>query len=300
MVKQGAQIARHDGTKEAAQKLVNTLIKKPAFVLKITHKLVEKGLRFDQTDAGKMVNEGLQALNSNTKAELASINEQLVELAKQREKDALQAKEDKAKLMKELKEERERNERLIEDTAKAQRHLKQKLESRPPIYHHIPGRVASTSRIQAAFGIICWLIETLFKVQRFLGPPQDDIFKFWTFINWLYWIPFTYLFYAAGPTALPVFIVACHALYRLICIAMIVSRTEEQKKYADVINSEKKRANQEVGALVLANSSERYELSRKKQELANEQKRLEKKERKIERWADDLEEREYRWYRGWR
>jgi hypothetical protein len=306
MIKHGSHVERHDGSIESAQKLVGKLIKKSPMVPKITRELVDEGLRFDQTEAGKMVNEGLQALSSDASAEIASIKSELAELAKQRVADSRKAEEEKARATKKLEDELKENEKLLHDTKESQKKLEQqiqKLLSQPKsnAKHYIPlsNRIPSSSRTLSVLSIFCWIIETFCKLMRFGDPNPSDVFKYWTVVHWLYWIPFTYLSYAAGPSALTLFVVFFHVLCRLLIAAMFIGSNEEKKNAAQIVAEQKRRADGEKNALVLANYSEKSRLLQEKERVESERKRLEKRNRKLGRWEDDLAERET-WVGRWR
>ncbi|KAH7139551.1 hypothetical protein B0J11DRAFT_610906 [Dendryphion nanum] len=98
MIKYGSRVDRHNGKALSARRIVESLIKKTPIVPQITIELVEKGLRFDQTEAGKMIDEGLNALTSDAKLELSIINQQLKDAEQRRKRDLHKASQEQARL----------------------------------------------------------------------------------------------------------------------------------------------------------------------------------------------------------
>jgi hypothetical protein len=287
MIKHGSQISRHDGTADSARKIASKLVNKSPIVPKITDELVIQNLRFDETEAGKMVNEDLEAYGADVRDELNIINSQLKDMVKQREQDALTAKKEREQLEKQLRSalkeatkkneaktemealnkrlaserlerlsdiqdlrrEKERYEKLLDDTTKRQKQLKDKLTTRPLSSDSFGKDFVGSYPVQTTFrflrfvAILCWGAEMLYKIVSLLvimsghqSPGGDVIFG--VVLQWTFWIFFSFLFFSDGPNLLSTFFVVCHVIYRLLVASNLLGFREG---YSTGVSNERQR-----------------------------------------------------------
>lgn len=254
MIKQGSQVFRHAGTVDSARAIASNLINKPPIVPQITDELVKQKLRFGDTEAFKLLNDDLKAYGADLKDEINIISNQLKDMTKQRAQDALAAKKEKEQLVKkldsafqeaakredasmelqalnkrlsierserlkdiqDLKKEKERYEKLLDDTAMHQKQLEQTLTIPTAFYP-----VDAIFEFLRFVGMFSWGAETFYKIIAFcfiMNQHQNDggDALFISLLQWIFWVPFSYLFFHNGPTTLSVFIAVCHLGYRLL------------------------------------------------------------------------------------
>ncbi|EWC47043.1 hypothetical protein DRE_03805 [Drechslerella stenobrocha 248] len=94
MLARGSQILRHDGSHKSALRIVKMLLERKPVVIRIVEQTVEDGLPIGQTDAGSVVREGLNEMETRLVEEIASVNEEMAELKKRQKQ--MQNEADKA------------------------------------------------------------------------------------------------------------------------------------------------------------------------------------------------------------
>ncbi|CAO2653051.1 Nn.00g024620.m01.CDS01 [Neocucurbitaria sp. VM-36] len=327
MIKHGSQVSRHEGTVDSARNIASKLVNKSPIMPKITDELVKQKLRFSQTEAGKMVNEDLKAFGADMKDEINVISDRLKDMTKQREQDALTAKNEREQLEKELrtalqeaakrdearmemqalnkrlanerrerlkdiedlKREKERYEKLLDDTAKRQKQLKGAVKTRPPPSDSPRKNIIESYQVQTSsgfsrfVGLICWAAEMLCKIINFLVAMDQkhslggDV-VLGMVVQWIFWIFFSFLFFSEGPKTLSLFIVICHLVYRLLVASNLIG-------YSKGASEERERneasAKEQKTVLAITSAAEMSALQYKEQELARERKKLENKTRKL-------------------
>ncbi|OAL53518.1 hypothetical protein IQ07DRAFT_584237 [Pyrenochaeta sp. DS3sAY3a] len=265
MTEHGSQISRHEGTANSARNIASKLVNKPPIVPKITDELVKKKLRFKDTEAGKLVNEDLKAYGADLKDEISFKNNQLEDLTRRSERDSLIAKNEREQLerqlrsafqevakrdearmeledlnkrlsnerrdrlkdMQDLKKEKERFEKLLDDTTMRQKQMTQTLKTQNASYKFQPSFEFPRFGFQRYLGIFCWGAEMLFKIINALvvmGGDQtlEGNVIFWLVVQWIFWAIFSFLFFSDGPKTVSVFIAVCHVIYRLLCASHVI------------------------------------------------------------------------------
>lgn len=265
MTEHGSQISRHEGTANSARNIASKLVNKPPIVPKITDELVKKKLRFKETEAGKLVNEDLEAYGADLKDEISFKNNQLEDLTRRSERDSLIAKNERERLerqlrsaflevakrdearieleelkkrlsnerrdrlkdMQDLKKEKERFEKLLDDTAIRQKQMTQTLKTQNAADSVWTSFEFSSLGFQRFLGIFCWGAEMLFKIVNALVVMGEDQSLggdaiFWLVVQWTFWTIFSFLFFSDEPKTLSVFIAICHVIYRLIGASHVI------------------------------------------------------------------------------
>jgi hypothetical protein len=269
MIKHGSRVRSHDGTTTSARKITSDLVKKKTIVPKITDELVNKKLAFSQTEAGKMVNEDLEAYRKEHEDEMAHMK---------RERE-----QDKAKM--------EQYEKELKDIKKSQEEMKQKLEVRkvksmPPLPSLPPlpsFATSSHSRFSRWLGALCWFIISAIKILWGIAickdGAHDDVESLWFPAHSLFWIVFSFLFWTHGPGTVYTFITVSYIVCGLLIQSNVIGFA---RGFTTGVVEERKRSEQYSSALVQANS-EKSALQSQLQIEARSRERLEDRERKVAR-----------------
>lgn len=104
MISHGSRVSRHHGSKDSAEEIIESLLAKPRVVVKIVDELVKNKKSFDQTDAGKIVDEALLALRAEMAREVAYITQQLKDADQLRKDEAVRERNERDKLERDLRE----------------------------------------------------------------------------------------------------------------------------------------------------------------------------------------------------
>lgn len=104
MIKRGSRDFQHEGSVKSAQNIAEQLINSSPIVPKINDALVRWKLRFNQTEAGKMVSEDLKVFGAEMKDEINSINGCLEAITREKKEAELKAQKEKELLEKQLRE----------------------------------------------------------------------------------------------------------------------------------------------------------------------------------------------------
>lgn len=73
---EGAQMARHVGTRESAHDIVRLVLDKDPTVTKLQHQLVDEGMKLEDTDAGRLLGEDLEDALSQHQQNMEELNAQ--------------------------------------------------------------------------------------------------------------------------------------------------------------------------------------------------------------------------------
>lgn len=105
MVEHGSRVERLEATVESAKQLVRSLVKKSTkgVVLQVVEEIVKQGLRYDQTEAGKSVNQELERFKVAMAKEMAELNRDLKEVKAGREKQIGELQQRHNTLLEDLK-----------------------------------------------------------------------------------------------------------------------------------------------------------------------------------------------------
>ncbi|KAF3938291.1 hypothetical protein ABW19_dt0207651 [Dactylella cylindrospora] len=102
MLARGSNIMRHDGSKKSALKIVGDILKKKPVVMKIVDEMVNKKLKFADTEAGSLVAEGLHVLEGKLDVNMAALNDEISELKEEQKRILETAAAEKERLEKEM------------------------------------------------------------------------------------------------------------------------------------------------------------------------------------------------------
>ncbi|EPS38163.1 hypothetical protein H072_7978 [Dactylellina haptotyla CBS 200.50] len=80
MITRGSKILRHDGSRKSALRIVREMLNRKPVTIKIVDEMVNGGKRFDQTEAGSAVKEGLAVLEGKLDTNVAALNGEISEL----------------------------------------------------------------------------------------------------------------------------------------------------------------------------------------------------------------------------
>ncbi|KAK6358331.1 hypothetical protein TWF730_007677 [Orbilia blumenaviensis] len=100
MIRLGSKILRHDGSRKSAERIVKEILDRKPVVVKIVDEMVNKKMKFGDTDAGGVVTVGLKVLEGKLDSNMAFLNDEITRLKKDKE-DAKSAAEER---MRELEE----------------------------------------------------------------------------------------------------------------------------------------------------------------------------------------------------
>ncbi|KAK6543826.1 hypothetical protein TWF694_000556 [Orbilia ellipsospora] len=80
MIARGSGIVRHDGSRKSTLRIVQELLNRKPVTIKIVDEMVNDGMRFEQTEAGSTVKEGLDILGQKLDYNVQALNEEIYDL----------------------------------------------------------------------------------------------------------------------------------------------------------------------------------------------------------------------------
>ncbi|KAF3915288.1 hypothetical protein AA313_de0201643 [Arthrobotrys entomopaga] len=80
MIARGSEIVSHDGSRKSARRIVQNMLNRKPITIKIVDEMVNDGKRFEQTEAGSTVKEGLGALGQKLDSNVQALNDEIYDL----------------------------------------------------------------------------------------------------------------------------------------------------------------------------------------------------------------------------
>jgi hypothetical protein len=212
----GAEVDQALGVLRAEMKRANDALARQLKEAEETRKEDARKAEVERRSLEKKMTKAAKADSEKAKAALKVTIERL-------EKERVEREDE----LKQLRKEREGNKQKAADAKKQERQMRRKLKNElkaelEPFIWPLP------SRGPIFMGVVCWLIESCIKVVAlfvvFLGPrtPETENRALFVLVDlFIYWLIFSYFFFAYGPHPLGIFVAVSHCLYRIFKVSNI-------------------------------------------------------------------------------